>query len=167
MADYFTDFSVTIELEKEEREWAMQLNRYLNCLYHAESTTMSYPVSIVKAAGELINQLGEDYCPQCIVSELHLKDSIIVLSDGEVHADITACYIQAVLKQFNINRSVRMNVAYTCSRPIPDGFGGDVCIITRKDIAWLNVDEWIVNKEAELLEKLKEEESGEKSGEKA
>lgn len=166
MADYYTNLSVELKLDIEVINWALQLNRYLIDMYHIGITTLPFPPSITAAARKLMKQLGEDYCCRCAVITDGYK---LFISDdgGEADEVATAAYIQAVLKQFNLDKCVRMNISYTCSRPIPDGFGGDVCIITRKDIAWLNVDEWIVNKEAELLEKLKEEESGEKSGEKA
>ena len=135
MADYFTNFSVTVALkDATEQQYALDLA--------AKGAGHFWP------EGE---QPSSDGIPDEFV-ELLEDWSFEVDPDGEsgiwLHSDSggidAACaFIKHLLGKFNSKGRVEFQWSDDCSQPRVDAYGGGAAVITAEKIATMSTSEWL------------------------
>jgi len=128
--DYYTETSLEVPLSQEEQDWAIEFLDYL--LLEPENRLPEYDDLIAAVGGEYLE-------PGFGVG----KQEGYLWIKGE-HPDLEAIanFIQCILIHFNKDIAVGFQWANTAGRPIPDGFGGGACVVTKNEQDWLNTAEW-------------------------
>ncbi len=134
MADYYTQFSVSIELTEEQSTGA--LSTFTACTDAAAGIDcgLLVPDNLKRFVDD-----GE------FTFECEKLDDGLWLHDDAGCADLeaVASFIQHLLQQYDPKGKVVVTYAYTCSRPRIDAFSGGACIVTADDTHWLSIDEWV------------------------
>ena len=152
MADYFTDFSVTMQLP--------------------DQAAVDYIDKLLKRASELRDG-GQNQeaaaCPEGFPEELwecienwQIRYSMPTVRSGfqiwlrsDESGDVdTACAImQHILKRYYPNDYATFSWSNTCSKPRTDGFGGGALFITALGVKFMNTAKWASNQEKKFKAK--------------
>jgi hypothetical protein len=135
MADYFTNFSVTVVLkDATEQRYALDLA--------AKAAGHFWPESEQPSSAGIPDEFADV-----------LEDwSFEVDADGEsgiwLHSDSggidAACaFIKHLLQKFNSKRRVEFEWSHDCSKPRVDAYGGGAAVITAEKIATMSTSEWL------------------------
>lgn len=131
MADYFTNFSLVLQLTKEQQEYALKLVQNVEG-YRNEGQPLPQDFP------ESIRDLVEDW-PFDVVG---VKEGIWIHS--EYGGQETVCaFIQHLLQHFDFAPSVSFEWSHDCSKPKPDAFGGGAAFITSTEIETFSTSEWL------------------------
>jgi len=131
MADYFTHFSLVLELEPEQRDYAIQLAAQASAhRFHEEPLPESFPADLA----DVIEDWGFETEPETKGIWLHSDN-------GGTHA---AChFIQHLLQKFDFAASVGFEWSEDCSKPRTDAYGGGAAFITGTDIETMSTADWL------------------------
>lgn len=149
MTDFYTEFNITAKLPEAAINWAIELDKYIQGLRNDLDVKPPEGSGVAEAAQVLQDSETGEYCLDCDIEKI--DGGLYISSNGNSDETSAAEFVQAILRQFKLDCCIKFQIAYTCSKPIPDAFGGSACVITRKEIAWFNIGEWLANKEKELL----------------
>lgn len=137
MADYYTHFSVIIDLpDVAAQDYALAIHA------KAESLTSEQEVP-----GEIPTELHtflDDWTFDAERAGHRLQPALWLHSEhGGVDA---ACdFIQHLLKRFNPQGFIAFSWSYDCNKPRTDAFGGGAAFITATDIHSITTCDWIAN----------------------
>lgn len=131
MADYYTNFSLVLPLNQEQREYALNLVKEV-AGYRNENQQLpaDFP--------EDLRDVVEDWPFETDL----IKDGIWLHS---MHGgQESACaFIQHLLQQFDFAPSVALEWSHDCSKPRTDAFGGGAAFITSTEIETFSTSEWL------------------------
>jgi hypothetical protein len=131
MADYFTHFSLVLQLTKNEQEYALKLVQEVES-YRNEGKPLPQDFP------ESVRDLVEDW-PFDVEA---VKEGIWIYS--EYGGQETVCaFIQHLLQSFDFAASVSFEWSHDCSKPKPDAFGGGAAFITATEIETFSTSEWL------------------------
>lgn len=132
MADYYTDFSFSIDdLTVEESQW---IREKLDEIDDGgdEDAWLCCDVTI-----ETDFHQGPGYC--WIRSEA-----------GSGNIEAVADFCGEFLAEFRPDKWIEFEWANTCSKPRVDSFGGGAVFITATESRWLNTTDWLVKQTQEF-----------------
>lgn len=125
MADYYTDFSFTIEdLTVEESQWIRE-----KCV-------------------ELDNGDEDERlcCDVTIETDLHQGPSYcwVRSESGYGNLDAVANFCGEFLAEFRPDKWVEFKWSNSCSKPRVDAFGGGAVFITATESRWMTTTDWVM-----------------------
>jgi len=170
MADYFTEFSVVMQLPDQAA-----VDYIDKLLKRASEIAQDKPLGACILTPENMHtkddcnmhdhEAGE--CPEGFPEELwecienwQILYRILTGRDGfqiwlrsDESGDVdTACAImQHILKRYYPNDYATFSWSNTCSKPRTDGFGGGALFITATEVKFMNTAKWAHDQEAEYL----------------
>jgi hypothetical protein len=83
------------------------------------------------------------------------KPICLIFSTGQGNVDAVSAIVQDWLIEKNSDKGIPLQWAETCSKPIPDNFGGGAVWITKDSIDMVSSHMWVIEKEHEA--KLKDD----------
>ena len=131
MADYFTNFSLSIPLKPEQREYALQLVKHVEAhRFHDQPLPADFP-----------SELAEEV--ESRTFEIESEDAGIWLHSQYGGQEAACVFIQHLLQRFDFAPFVAFEWSHDCSKPRTDAFGGGAAFVTAAEIetwctaAWL------------------------------
>ena len=132
MADYFTKFSVVLELkEATQQEYALDLAIKVDRFRSDELPVPDdFPADLVEALEDWHFETEPD------------KGGVWLHSDyGGI--DSACAFIQHLLQKFDPTGSVSFEWSHDCSQPRVDAYGGGAAFITAHEIKTMNTSGWL------------------------
>ena len=131
MADYFTNFSVTLPLTKPQQEYALQLVKEVEA-YRNEGTPLrtDFP--------ESIREVVEDW-----PFDVEAVSNGVWLNSQYGGQESACAFIQHLLQKFEFAPAVAFEWSHDCSKPLTDAFGGGAAFITSSEIETFSTSEWL------------------------
>ena len=140
MADYFTNFSLILELpDQSAQEYALNLAQQATDMRFGEDPpkiTADFPASLVDVL-ELWHFETESQ------GSLEQGKYGIWLHSSDGGIDAVCMYIQHLLWKFNPDGRMEFEWSNDCSKPRTDAYGGGAAIITAKKIKTMTTGEWL------------------------
>jgi hypothetical protein len=135
MADYFTYFSVVLNLADEAQQaYAIDLARQA-CLAQQGG---ALPDGFPKSLADLI----EDWQFETVADQPGGKPGLWLHSmNGGVHA--VCGFIQHLLQKFDPQGRVAFEWSHDCSKPRVDAYGGGAAVITARAIKTMSTSAWL------------------------
>ncbi len=136
MADYFTNFSLTLPLPDEAAQaYATELARQAEIIRAGdEEIPTGFPASLRDALEDWWFETEADDAPGKCGVWLHS-------SNGGI--DAVCAFIQHLLGKFDPHRCVGLEWSHDCSKPRTDAFGGGAAFITASNIKTLSTGAWL------------------------
>jgi len=131
MADYFTNFSLILRLNKEQQEYALNL---VNAVEGYRNEGRSLPADFPECIGEVV----EDW-PFDVEA---VSEGIWINSQYGGQESVCA-FIQHLLHKFDFAPSVAFEWSHDCSKPRTDAYGGGAAYITSTEIETFSTSEWL------------------------
>lgn len=128
MADYFENMCVGIPLEgtvdtvQAKIVWWKAVKEILCSEFNPED---DFTASL---------NLPEE-AQDCTICDINIEgDAVYLMDDGGVlQTDGLVAILQAYLEKFDPDGAICVEVAFTCSKHQPDGFGGCAIVVTKDD----------------------------------
>ena len=142
MADYFTNFSIVINLaSKKQQAYALDLAYKATIAHRDEQLPDDFPQALKNAI--------EDWQFETEADSSITKHGIWLHSTyGGVGS---AClFIQHLLEQFDPKSYVAFQWSEDCSKPRTDAYGGGAAVITAKKIKTMSTADWLQKQIARL-----------------
>jgi len=140
MADYFTNFSLVLELPDESAlTYALNLAQQAADMRFGEdppNLPPDFPASLVDVL-------------EIWIFETEAQGSLdqgkygIWLHSGDGGIDAACAFIQHLLRKFNPSGRVEFEWSNDCSKPRTDAYGGGAAIITARKIKSMTTGEWL------------------------
>jgi hypothetical protein len=142
MADYFTNFSLVIDLaSKAEQAYALDLADKATIAHRDEQLPDGFP----KALADEI----EDWYFETEADDSGTKHGLWLHSIyGGV--DAVCAFIQHLLQKFDPKRYVTLEWSSDCSKPCTDAYGGGAAVITAQEINAMSTGAWLQEQIAQL-----------------
>ena len=131
MANYFTNFSLTLRLNKQQQEYALNL---VNVVEGYRNEGQSLPPDLPECIREVVEDWPFDVEP---VSEG------IWITSQEGGQESACAFIQHLLQKFDFAPSVAFEWSHDCSKPQTDAYGGGAAFITSTEIETFSTSEWL------------------------
>lgn len=156
MANNYLEFSEILEIKTEEEEkW-----------FRKHSEPIEDLEELIDEDGELDEELADKYYADLEYDD-NLRDwgSFCVEMEGTfednnrrawIHTEEygdpyqVACLVKAFFKKFGREEWWVLPWAEYCSKPRVGEFGGGACVVTKDEIKWLNMGDWVVDTVKEL-----------------
>ena len=140
MADYYTNFSLVLELPDEAAQaYALKLaQEAADMRFGDESPKVSpdFPASLIDVLEIWHFETEADNSPEENRYGLWLHSS-----NGGI--DAVCAFIQLLLGKFQPDGSLSFEWSNDCSKPRIDAYGGGAAIITARDIISITTGEWL------------------------
>ena len=131
MADYFTNFSLVLPLNPEQRDYAMELVRQALAHRHENAPLPdTFPAEL--------KSVVEDWC-----FETEVDGEELWLHSQYGSQDEACVFIQHLLRKFRFANSVAFEWSHDCTKPKTDAYGGGAAYITRNRIKTMHTSEWL------------------------
>jgi hypothetical protein len=142
MADYFTNFSVVINLaSKKQQAYALDLAYKASIAHRDEQLADDFP--------EALRTAIEDWQFESEAAGSGKKHGVWLHSTyGGV--DSACLFIQHLLQKFDPQRYVAFQWSHDCSKPRTDAYGGGAAVITAKKIKTISTGAWLQKQTARL-----------------
>jgi hypothetical protein len=142
MADYFSNFSVVINLaSKKQQAYALDLADKASIAHRDQQLPEDFPQALADAV--------EDWQFETEANESGTKHGLWLHSEyGGV--DAVCAFIQHLLQKLDPNRYVTLEWSNDCSKPRTDAYGGGAAIITAKKIKMMSTAAWLQKQTARL-----------------
>ena len=128
MADYFTQFSVDIDIPSEEAATAaVELLAEIETIIDKEEPH-AWPEELA-AFKDIDIDWGPDISAVADGERIYIHDA-----SGTPNLEFVGAYAQEVLKRFMPTDAIGTEYACTCSKPRQDAFGGGVILVTADSI---------------------------------
>jgi hypothetical protein len=132
MADYFTKFSVVLDLkEPEQQAYAMDLADKA-ARYRTDDSPVpaDFPTDLVEVLEDWTFETEKD------------TGGVWLQSDyGGI--DAVCAFIQHLLQKFKPQGNVSFEWSHDCSKPRADAYGGGAAYITAHEIKTMNTSDWL------------------------
>lgn len=139
MADYFTEFSIVMDMSESEKRW---IDRFLVLGNILVEESIYEPIAV--RFGE--SRSGADH-EAWFHSFGYQQSSVNALSE----------LLRRFLIKFDRDDVVILEWASTCSKPRTDGFGGGAAVISRLGVDFINTAVWAHLTSQEIERKLTKE----------
>ena len=130
MANYYTEFSVLLDLTEKQTLYAIELHKQAEA---KRSDDTPLPDDFPK-------ELECDIDDWCFDAE---EDGGLWLHSQEGGLNAAASFIAYLLSKFELDIYVTVEWANTCDKPRTDGFGGGAYLITKDTIKCMTTSEWL------------------------
>jgi len=142
MADYFTNFSLVINLASEaEQAYALDLVHKASAAQQGDELPADFPKALTDAI--------EDWYFETEADESATKHGLWLHSVyGGV--DAVCAFIQYLLQKFDPMRYVTLEWSNDCSKPRTDAYGGGAAVITAQEIKMMTTGGWLQEQIAQL-----------------
>jgi hypothetical protein len=168
MADYYTEFSETIEYSSdEERDFLMMgfdgieaLSQKLIASAMADGTHKTDHDYFEQARKFYNAEFGEDaasYADDWVVTYKDEGDHLWLHSEESTVIDMVAYVIAAFQKKFKCELAWQMSWSAGCSKPRIGEFGGGAVVVYKGECHWINARSWADDLAKELTDKTKGE----------
>ena len=133
MADYYTRFSLVVNLPSEEaQEYALEL--------HHQATQGSQGDELPKDFPKELEESLEDWQFE---TEADDQEHGIWLHSMNGGMDAVCAFIQHLLQKFDSQDRVTFEWSHDCSKPRTDAYGGGAAIVTAKEIKTMSTSQWL------------------------
>ena len=137
MADYFTNFSLVLELPDESAQaYALDLARRSASMQDGEEIPADFPASLVEVLDIWLFETEAQ-------GSLEQDKYGIWIHSGNGGIDAACAFIQHLLRKFQPAGSVSFEWSNDCSKPRTDAYGGGAAIITARKIKTMTTGEWL------------------------
>lgn len=152
MASYYTKSAFELELNQEEKAFALQV---LTCAKdndvkfrksHKTAHERTYPSEVYRIAKKFVasfDELDESEDFYLPFEFCATEDGILFSHDENINTYAAATFCHLILKHFSSDNYVCIEAAHTCSSDRTDGFGGHAAFITKKGIKWMSTRQWM------------------------
>ena len=142
MADYFTNFSLVLQLANEaEQAYALDLAHKAGLAQQGNELPADFPKALV--------DMIEDWQFETDADNFGTKHGLWLHSMyGGV--DAVCAFIQHLLQTFDPKAHVTFEWSHDCSKPRTDAYGGGAAFITAKKIQTMNTADWLRKQAARL-----------------
>ena len=131
MADYFTNFSLVLNLKESEQRYALDLAAKAEAhRFSDDPAPASFPTDLIEVL--------EDW-----QFETETVDDGLWLHSENGGIDAVCAFIQHLLQQFDPNGRVTFQWSYDCTKPRTDAFGGGAAVVTAFNIETMTTSEWL------------------------
>jgi hypothetical protein len=131
MADYYTNFSVVLSLNKQQQEYGMQIAKQVEQhRFHDEPLPTDFP--------EPLRNAVEDW-----MFEIIANDNGIWIHSQYGGQDAACVFIQHLLQKFAVAGGVAFEWSHDCSKPLVGAFGGGAAFVTANEIETFTTQEWL------------------------
>jgi hypothetical protein len=171
MADYFTEFSVVMQLPdqaavdyidkllKRASEIAQEDKPLGACILTPENMDTQDDCNMHDHEAAACPEGFPEELWECIenwqIRYEMMSDSrgfqIWLRSDESGDVDTACAIMQHILKRYYPNDYATLSWSNTCSKPRTDGFGGGALFLTATEVKWMNTAKWACDQEAEYL----------------
>ncbi len=133
MADYFTNFSLVLKLNGEQKLYALDLANKGASYFTDDRIPDGFPVCLVDVLDEWLFETEED------------KDGVWLHSEcGGI--DAVCLFIQHLLQKFDLQGHIAFEWSHDCTKPRTDSYGGGAAFITSTEIESFTTSEWLRSK---------------------
>lgn len=139
MADYFTNFSLVLELpDQSAQEYALKVAQEAGDMRFEDSPELppDFPASLVEVL-EIWHFETETQ------GSLEQGKYGIWLHSSDGGIDAVCAFIQHLLRKFQPGGSVSFEWSNDCSKPRTDAYGGGAAIVTARKIKTMTTGEWL------------------------
>ena len=131
MADYYTNFSVVLPLNKEQQEYALNLVKQVEGY---RNDNQQLPVNFPDSIAEVVEDWPFDVEP--------VKGGVWINSQYGGQESVCV-FIQHLLQKFDFAPFVAFEWSHDCSKPRTDAYGGGAAYITSTEIETFSTSEWL------------------------
>jgi hypothetical protein len=143
MADYFTNFSLILNLASEaEQAYALDLAHKASQAQLGNDLPDDFPKALVDTIEDWQFETDADNSGTGHGLWLHSMNGGV---------DAVCGFIQHLLQKFDPKRYVTLEWSHDCSKPRVDAYGGGASIITAKEIKSMNTAAWLNDQIARVL----------------
>lgn len=143
MADYFTNFSLVLNLASEaEQAYALDLAHKASLAQQGDELPDDFPKALVN--------LIEDWQSETDADNSGTKHGLWLHSmNGGL--DAVCEFIQHLLQKFDPTSHVTFEWSHDCFKPRVDAYGGGAAFITAKEIRTMSTAAWLNEQQARLV----------------
>ena len=135
MADYFTNFSLVLNLANEaEQAYALDLANKASLAQQGDELPDDFPKALV--------DIIEDWQFETDADNSGAKHGLWLHSTAG-GLDAVCEFIQHLLQKFNPTSHVTFEWSHDCSKPRVDAYGGGAAFITAKEIKSMSTAAWL------------------------
>lgn len=158
MSNSYTQFCEGLDLKNDqEREWWKALLQTGDD--HIDEDPRVQAVVGDPFEDEVREEVASEFCKK-FAGQFHIDEpgdwpgfeydfaegKVYLYSDEGGNPDFAAMAIQRFLQKFHPGKDARIEVAYSCSRSMPEQFGGAAYFITKDKIEVWSTAEWLSKK---------------------
>ena len=137
MADYFTCFSLVVNLPTQEaQDYALELHRQASGANQGEDLPKGFP--------EQLTSQTEDWQFE-VEADSPASGHGIWLHSEYGGIDAVCAFIQHLLQRFDPQGRVTFEWSHDCSKPRTDAYGGGAAIITAREIKTMSTAQWLAD----------------------
>ena len=141
MADYFTNFSLVLELpDQSAQAYALNLAKEAADMRFGEGDSPELPPGF---PASLVDVLEIWLFETEAQGSLEQDKYGVWLHSGDGGIDAACAFIQHLLRKFNPAGTVTFEWSHDCSKPRIDAYGGGAAIITARKIKTMTTGEWL------------------------
>lgn len=131
MSDYFTYFSVVLDLKPEQQAYALELVNQIQA-HRSDNQPLpaAFPAELVDAA--------EDWS-----FEVEGGDQGLWLHSLYGGQEAACSFIQHLLQKFEFAGGVAFEWSHDCNKPKTDAYGGGAAFITATEIETFTTSDWL------------------------
>jgi len=133
VADYFEHMSIAIPLrkngDKRKRAWWEKVSEALQSAFDDDSEHKAF-----------LDKLLPEEARDCTVCAIEVHEDLVLITDdgGVLQTDGVAAIFMEYLSKFDAEGHVRIEIAFTCSKHRPDGFGGCAMVVKAGEARWMS-----------------------------
>jgi len=131
MADYFTNFSLALPLNPEQRQYAVQIAEQALAYRNEE-------VPFPDTFPETLKDETEDWCFETVAD-----DEGLWLHSQYGGQESACAFIQHLLQKYDFAPAVAFEWSHDCSKPRTDAYGGGAAFVTATEIETFSTSEWL------------------------
>jgi hypothetical protein len=131
MADYFTNFSVVLLLNKDQQEYALNL---VDAVEGYRNEGQPLPPNMPECIREVVDDWPFD---------VEAVNEGIWINSQYGGQESACAFIQHLLQKFDFATSVSFEWSHDCSKPRTDAYGGGAAFITSTEIETFSTSEWL------------------------
>lgn len=131
MANYYTNFSIVLPLNQEQRDYAIQLVKEIMANRHENiPLPADFPPDLKDEVENWTFETQSDNEGIWLHSQYGGQESVCV-------------FIQHLLQKFDFAASVSFEWSYDCTAPRTDAYGGGAAFITATEIETFSTSDWL------------------------
>jgi hypothetical protein len=154
VSDYYTNGCISFPVNAEQKVFA---NKVHDCILdedidllknHKTEFGKLFDNDVYRVAKKIAKFLGSDYSDDSMANVgfdlVDVRGGFQLQDDGEfLNIGSAAYFVNRILKYFDLDYGVPMQVAHTCSKHEVSGFCGTAAYVTKREIRWLSTNNWL------------------------